>query len=475
MIPLISAILVPSAGAFCGAYVGGVDETPTNQQSTIVLARTGEHTILTLYSDSQGADADFGLLIPVPSDVDADDLRLVERAALDRLDAYTAPRLVAYSCEDFYSPDVDPNIATQKDHHQGSSTTSSSSGCGSSGGGSSSWTPVDSDPWWEPDDADTGAVDSDPPSWVDTGTGVIVEEEFDLEEYTAAVLTAPDAAGLQVWLDENGFSAPDETTLLLQEYINQGSSWLALRVNADIAGEWPSPLQLHYESERVSLPLRLGTSASQGLQELVLYVLADGGARYGISNYDEAPEPQSECMLHDTSWYLDAIEETTGLPDNPAEALERQVSGLAWTTEYSWAGGKCDPCPTGGPLTSEDARSFGLTAVWTVPHVTRLRLRYTPDAVPMDPVFYDTGVTDPLQRRYVTHKWELETLLPTCGHEPDEPGDCYTAEYWARVNQGSIDAGDSQPDVKSCGASAGATRWLSALLFLPLLALWRRR
>jgi hypothetical protein len=58
----------PEAQAFCGAYVGSVDEGPlSNHSSKVVVARDGLQTTLTLANDIEGSASDFAMLIPVPS------------------------------------------------------------------------------------------------------------------------------------------------------------------------------------------------------------------------------------------------------------------------------------------------------------------------------------------------------------------------------------------------------------------------
>ena len=71
MIPLLAALaLTPTADAFCGTYVGGTEEDLTNRVSNVVMVRQGNRTTTTMTGDvSEDAD-DFGILIPVPGDVE---------------------------------------------------------------------------------------------------------------------------------------------------------------------------------------------------------------------------------------------------------------------------------------------------------------------------------------------------------------------------------------------------------------------
>src|SRR5262245_54467443 len=84
------------AHAFCGFYVAKADAKLFNKASKVVVARKGERTAVTMASDYQGDLKEFALVIPVPTVVGRDQIKIVEAAWVDHLDAYSAPRLVEY-------------------------------------------------------------------------------------------------------------------------------------------------------------------------------------------------------------------------------------------------------------------------------------------------------------------------------------------------------------------------------------------
>jgi len=69
--PLVFALalfLLPQpAHSFCGFYVAGGDAKLFNQASRVVLARSGDRTVMTMASDYQGALKEFALVVPVPT------------------------------------------------------------------------------------------------------------------------------------------------------------------------------------------------------------------------------------------------------------------------------------------------------------------------------------------------------------------------------------------------------------------------
>src|SRR5215471_5120840 len=100
---LIALVLGASPGAahaFCGFYVGKADAALFNDASQVVLARDGERTVVTMSNDYRGELTDFALVVPVPSMITKDQIHIGDRKYIERLDAYSAPRLVEY-----YDPD----------------------------------------------------------------------------------------------------------------------------------------------------------------------------------------------------------------------------------------------------------------------------------------------------------------------------------------------------------------------------------
>ena len=95
---LAAAALMPTtqAQAFCGFYVAKADAKLFNKASKVVVARKAGRTVVTMASDYQGDLREFALVIPVPTVVGKDQIRVTENALVDHLDAYSSPRLVEY-------------------------------------------------------------------------------------------------------------------------------------------------------------------------------------------------------------------------------------------------------------------------------------------------------------------------------------------------------------------------------------------
>src|SRR5262245_60283582 len=84
------------AQAFCGFYVAKADTKLFNKASQVALVRDGDRTVMTMANDFRGDLKEFAIVIPVPVVLQRDQVAVSEKAVLDHLDGYTAPRLVEY-------------------------------------------------------------------------------------------------------------------------------------------------------------------------------------------------------------------------------------------------------------------------------------------------------------------------------------------------------------------------------------------
>jgi hypothetical protein len=105
-VALAAALVSSSAGlaAFCGFYVGKADTKLFNRASEVVLVRDGDRTVMTMASDFEGDLKEFAIVIPVPTFLKREQIHVGDKALVDHLDAYSAPRLVEYFDEDPCTP-----------------------------------------------------------------------------------------------------------------------------------------------------------------------------------------------------------------------------------------------------------------------------------------------------------------------------------------------------------------------------------
>ena len=92
----LTVAITTSAQAFCGFYVARADTSLFNRASQVVLVRDGNRTVITMANDFEGDVSDFAVVVPVPTFIEREQINVGDRAIVQHLDAYTAPRLVEY-------------------------------------------------------------------------------------------------------------------------------------------------------------------------------------------------------------------------------------------------------------------------------------------------------------------------------------------------------------------------------------------
>jgi hypothetical protein len=231
--------------------------------------------------------------------------------------------------------------------------------------------------------------------------GVTVEAQYTVGEYDILILSAEESDGLETWLRQNGYRLPDQASELLQPYIRQGMKFFVARVNLeefDRGGfQALRPLQIAYESPRFMLPIRLGMMNGQGVQDVVVYLMSPRG-QVELTNYRTVKIPSDHQLplfvKDEFGDFYQALFQTSYDREN------RDVAFL----EYAWDMTGCDPCAA-DPLTAEELRRAGV--FWLRPEtgtnvfVTRLHVRYTRDKFPEDLAFQETRNRQFFQGRYI--------------------------------------------------------------------------
>jgi hypothetical protein len=386
----LACILVLSfatkAIAFCGFYVGGADAKLFNKASQVVIARNGDRTILTMANDFQGAVKDFAMVVPVPVAIKKEQVHVGKRTAIEKLDAFSQPRLVEYF-------DPDPCATPQLNEYS--------------------------------QDASKIAPAAPAAQRVrkaQGNLGVTVEDTFKVNEYEIVILSAKESKGLETWLRRSGYNIPKGTSALLSPYIKQNLKFFVAKIDLkefNKSGyQLLRPLQIAYESPKFMLPIRLGMINSRGEQDLVVYLLSPKG-RIELTNYRTVKVPTDKAVPEYIKsefgdFYKAAFQ----------KVYEREQKKVAFL-EYAWSVSNCDPCSSDPPTTTElkEAGVFWqdngeVTPNQTFPSrrrsissgntfITRLHVRYTRDKFPEDLIFQETGNQENFQGRYaMTHPFK---------------------------------------------------------------------
>jgi hypothetical protein len=357
----------PSVLAFCGFYVAKADTKLFNKASQVIIARDGNRTNITMVSDFQGDVKDFAMVVPVPSILKKEQIRVVDSNVVSKLDAYSAPRLVEYF-------DEDPCIQMKLEDRGAMPA--------------------------------TAAAPSNAPER-DKALGVTVEAQYTVGEYDIVILSATQSDGLETWLRENGYKMPAGARTALEPYIKGGMKFFVAKVNLENFSKSGftllRPLQMSFETEMFMLPLRLGMVNAVGDQDLIVYALTRKG-RVETVNY---PNVKIDSNIEVPLFVKNEFGKVySALFKRAYERENKKASFL----EYAWNTSNCDPCAS-DPPTSEELERAGAGWVGQNPNtfLTRLHIRYNKRNFKEDLMFRETASQDVFQGRYILrHLWTGE-------------------------------------------------------------------
>ena len=374
------------ARAFCGFFVGKADGQLFNQSSQVAIVRDGDRTVITMGNDFKGEMDEFALVVPVPSVLTREQIHVGERKLLERLDGYSAPRLVEYTDENPCAPRAYPMALAARS---------------------------------------MGMRDKQQDVSFERALGVTVEAAYTVGEYDIVLLSATQSQGLEIWLRESGYRIPAQASAALAPYIRQNMKFFVARVNVKeqrkTSFQELRPIQIAFESPKFMLPIRLGMANADGPQDLIVYALTRNG-RVESSNYQTVKIPSNvevpEYIQQEFGDFYKALFARSW----------REYGRRAIATEYVWNMGFCDPCAA-PPLAADELRALGVFWLDEGPQsgpqqgfrrgagvpvtLTRLHVRYDNEHFPEDLAFQETGDQQSFQGRYVIrHAWSGDATCP---------------------------------------------------------------
>jgi hypothetical protein len=120
------------------------------------------------------------------------------------------------------------------------------------------------------------------------GRAPVILDQVQLGPIQATTLAADDAQGLTDWLDTNGYALPEAVAAQLAPYVDDGWSFVALKLVADVPfdGEL-DPIRFTFDSEELVYPMRM-SAAAQSPQSVRLYLPADHRSEVlGSQSFDD--------------------------------------------------------------------------------------------------------------------------------------------------------------------------------------------
>jgi len=360
--PLMAAVLAVPAAHACPTIATGTTEQLTYDVARVALVHQDRRTTFTVSVNPVGEQQNFALVLPVPALLEADDIRVIEGDVFERLDGYTGILRMA------------------------------DAGCASAGGG--------------------GEGEGEGEGESDAGSGsVTVEAEYLVGGYELALLSATESAGLFDWLDANGYHLAEATIPVLEDYIDEGMFFLTARVHEETAvadGSPLPPLQVAYDADVMTIPIRLAARNSPGEQDMLVYAITDrSGGAVAISNYPEF-SIRDQCI-----WGRGGSGDFLDFYEDLFRTGWEEAGRAGWTTEWSGRPYSCSPCSP-VPLFDVDLVSLGFEGDFYDHHLTRLHVRYTPETATQDLMLYSTGINRSIVTSFADANAGNETCIDSC-------------------------------------------------------------
>lgn len=377
----------PLLYSFCGFYVSKADGTLKNKTSQVILVRDGNRSVITMYNDFKGDTKDFAMVVPVPVVLRKDDIKVVDQSIFQRLNDYSAPRLVEYwdqnPCSNYEMDDKESKAPS-------ANITRSLAG-------------------------EVAGVKK---------SSVKIEAQYIVGEYDILILSAKESNGLKNWLNENGYKIPANAEEVLDPYIKSNLKFFVVKVNEKekqkLNNNFLRPIQISFNSPKFMLPIRLGMANADGDQDLIVYAFTRKG-RIESTNYRNVNIATDKNIPLFVQKNFGAF--YGNLFTNQWDKEDKSVAFL----EYAWDVSPqnfyhCDPCIATAPSQQDLVQS----GVWWLNgkdwndysdvdnvepdngsknvHFTRLHFRYNRNSFAQDLQFQVTPNTETFQARYIiTH------------------------------------------------------------------------
>ena len=228
------SLALPQEARACGGFFCSFS-APVNQAAErILFAVEGEDVTAHIQINYQGDAADFSWVLPLPTVPEMD---VGSDLVFDRLHQLTDPRFF---------------IEWQK------SDCEAGDGC-----------------MCEFDDADLGAG-GDPS---DSHGGVEVLAEGSVGPFDYKVVSSKDPEAMFTWLNDNGYDQPDAAQPLIEQYVEFGFVFLALKLQKDKDAGEVQPIVIKYQDPTLAcIPIKLTSIAAEPNMPIYNWVLAKARA-----------------------------------------------------------------------------------------------------------------------------------------------------------------------------------------------------
>jgi hypothetical protein len=243
---LLATLVVGSAGdaSACGGCFAPPQVVSTVTGHRMAYAVSDERSVLWDQFEYQGSPEEFGWVLPVAPGAYVE---VASQGFFDALEQSTVTEVTP-----------PPLICAQSD---------SSSGCGLSAQGEDSGSALTSaDGYWG-------------------GDSVQVVFHGNVGPYETVTLSSEDPAALTDWLNAHGYVIPDDIHPVIEQYVDEGADFIALRLRPNVGIQQMQPVRVVTPQGAPILPLRMVAAGVGEEVDIVLYVIGEG--RFTIPDFSD--------------------------------------------------------------------------------------------------------------------------------------------------------------------------------------------
>jgi hypothetical protein len=325
-------------------------------------------------------------VVPVPTVLKQNDIKVVDQNIFNTLNDYSKPRLVEY---------WDQNPCNNYDDSRKDKLMRNS--------------------------MPTASLMSKSESATDKES-VKIEAQYIVGEYDILILSATESAGLKTWLTSNGYKIPEGAEEVLEPYIKSNLKFFVVKVNMEakkkLPGDFLRPLQISFNSPKFMLPIRLGMANADGDQDMIVYAFTKKG-RVECTNYRTVSLPTGNNIPLFVNQNFGTFYGNLFQHQWTKEGKNVAMLEYAWNVTPSPQIMKCDPCvaevPTAADLVQagvwwlkgkdwndySDVGGDEMTTASNEVYFTRLHVRYNREKFAQDLNFMLTPNKENFQARYV--------------------------------------------------------------------------
>lgn len=198
--------------SMCGGMIEPFDRTPSpvltraknieNSSTKVALVRDGDSTVMTIYSNVKTKLLNFAMVIPVPTSISREQIRVVEPKVFEWFEEKTAAKLVE-NWDSSPCPQSPPAAPLDEVSPAVFGTLSANGSAGAN-------------------------------KREQARLGITIEAHHVVGEYDIAIIEAKNGGGLVEWLNKFHYNVPPAAAAMFGSYIKQGNRFFVAKVNMKI-------------------------------------------------------------------------------------------------------------------------------------------------------------------------------------------------------------------------------------------------